>query len=142
MPYQDRDAQRKYQREWIARRRSEWFADKVCELCGSGTDLELDHIDPTQKVSHSIWSWSAARRAVELAKCRALCSDCHLAKSKTERLRGEESPASRHTVGTVCEVRRLHDQGLTSHQIASRMQIPGPTVRDILSGRTWKHLRV
>jgi hypothetical protein len=75
------EAQREYQRQWVARRRAEWFADKVCLRCGSIDGLELDHIDWRTKVSHSIWSWSAARRAKELKKCQVLCHDCHLQKS-------------------------------------------------------------
>jgi hypothetical protein len=77
MPYADRDQQRKAQREWIARRRAEFFADKVCEWCGSALALELHHRDPSKKESHSIWSWSAIRRAAEIAKCLVLCEDCH-----------------------------------------------------------------
>jgi hypothetical protein len=46
--------------------------------------MELDHVDPSQKVDHRIWSWSKARMDVEVAKCQVLCYDCHLAKSVTE----------------------------------------------------------
>lgn len=76
-----REYQRKYQREWLAKRRVEWFADKSCVNCGSTKSLELDHIDPSTKVSHNIWSWSAERRDEEVAKCQVLCVDCHMLKS-------------------------------------------------------------
>jgi len=75
------EAQREYQRQWVARRRAEFFADKECVKCGSTDRLELDHIDPEAKVSHRIWSWSAARREVEIAKCQVLCHECHLFKT-------------------------------------------------------------
>lgn len=75
------EEQREYQRRWVAKRRADYFADKKCVRCGSTDDLELDHIDPRQKVSHSIWSWSASRRETELAKCQVLCEQCH--KEKT-----------------------------------------------------------
>ena len=75
------DKKREYQREWVAKRRATFFADKCCAYCGSTKNLELDHIDPSQKVSHSIWSWSESRRNEELAKCQALCEECH--KEKT-----------------------------------------------------------
>lgn len=65
----------------MARRRDEYFVDKVCVRCGSDQDLRLDHIDPEQKVSHKIWSWSAARREEELAKCQVLCEPCHQEKT-------------------------------------------------------------
>ena len=40
-------------------------------------DLELHHVDPTQKVSHSIWSWTKEKRDKEAAKCKVLCFECH-----------------------------------------------------------------
>lgn len=77
--YRDRrEYMRRYQREWVARRRAEFFADKVCVACGSSEDLELHHRDPAEKESHSIWSWSAERRDAELAKCEVRCAACHL----------------------------------------------------------------
>ena len=82
MPYIDRETQRAYQRAWRAKRRSDFFAGKVCARCGSAENLELDHIDRTTKVSHAIWSWSEARRQAELAKCQVLCAECH--KDKTQ----------------------------------------------------------
>jgi hypothetical protein len=57
------------------------MADKSCAFCGSTRDLEIDHIDAKQKVSHNIWSWSRSRREAELAKCRVLCRGCHQARS-------------------------------------------------------------
>lgn len=74
------EAKRKYQREWLANRRAEFFKDKQC-LCGSTDRLELDHIDPSKKITHNIWSWSTPRREAELAKCQVLCYTCHKAKS-------------------------------------------------------------
>lgn len=81
MPYKDKEKQREYQRQWIASRRKAFFENKTCSKCGGLEDLELDHIDPTQKVSHRIWSWSATRRAAEIAKCQILCYPCHLKKT-------------------------------------------------------------
>lgn len=81
MPYACPEAQREYQRTWIASRRAEYFADKVCASCGGVDRLELDHVDPSTKVTHAIWSWSATRRAAEIAKCQTLCYRCHKAKS-------------------------------------------------------------
>ncbi|APD17116.1 HNH endonuclease [Mycobacterium phage Lukilu] len=84
MPYKDPEAQRQYQREWVARRRTEYFAGKSCVECGATEDLRLDHIDPTQKVDHKIWSWSAARREAELTKCQVLCEPCHQEKTAND----------------------------------------------------------
>jgi|SRR5690625_24298 len=85
MAYADGDRQREYQRNWMRKRREAYFNGKRCEQCGSTQDLELDHIDPSKKLSHKIWSWSAKRRAAELSKCQVLCTDCHWKKTLSER---------------------------------------------------------
>lgn len=81
MPYKDKTRQREYAKVWIAKRREDFFRDKVCEKCGSDKKLELDHINPEEKVSHRIWSWSKDRRDKEIEKCQVLCTECH--KEKT-----------------------------------------------------------
>ncbi len=55
------DKKRKYDREWVAKRRAKFFDDKKCKHCGSTENLELDHINPKTKISHSIWSWREER---------------------------------------------------------------------------------
>lgn len=68
---------REYQRKWIANRRYEFFKDKNCVNCLSTVDLQLHHINPQEKESHRIWSWTKERRIAEIAKCKVLCKDCH-----------------------------------------------------------------
>lgn len=84
MPCKDKAAQSAYQAAWLKKRRAEWFADKKCVDCGSSENLELDHVDPTQKVTHRVWGWSRVRREIELAKCVARCHGCHQAKTNDE----------------------------------------------------------
>ena len=81
----DLTKKREYARIWIQNRRQTWFANKVCVNCGSTENLELDHINPTTKIDHKIWSWTESRRLEELEKCQVLCEDCHLIKSINER---------------------------------------------------------
>ena len=81
VPFKDADRNREYQRLRVARRRAEFLIGKSCVGCGSAESLEFDHIDPSTKLSHRIWSWSADRIVAELAKCQVLCHSCHLAKS-------------------------------------------------------------
>lgn len=81
MPYKDPEKYRKYRREYHARRKDAWFEGKVCAGCGSDENLQLDHVDPSQKVTHRVWFWSQERRDVELAKCQALCAPCHREKT-------------------------------------------------------------
>lgn len=83
---------RAYQLEWMTRRRLAWInANGPCAKCGSNYELEVDHIDskskdPKLRAVHTgaLWSWSDARRAVELAKCQVLCLPCHKAKTAIE----------------------------------------------------------
>ena len=84
MPYSSKQKKAKYQREWIAKRRKSFFKDKHCVKCGSTQNLELDHIDPSRKITHKIWSWSKDKRQKELDKCQVLCSICHTKKSVKE----------------------------------------------------------
>jgi hypothetical protein len=84
MGYKDKERQREFQRTWIAERKAEFFKGKRCVRCDSADRLELDHVDPTIKVSHSVWSWSESRRTVELLKCQVLCHTCHWEKTKDD----------------------------------------------------------
>lgn len=86
MPYKDLRKKREYQRLRLAEARSKWLTENgPCVHCGGDFELEVDHIDRSQKVDHKVWSWSKQRRDAELAKCQVLCSDCHNKKTSEER---------------------------------------------------------
>jgi hypothetical protein len=75
-------------RQWqkMKARRAAWLkTNGPCKCCGSWKRLEVDHVDPAQKVTHTVWSWSEAGRAEELAKCQVLCHDCHVKKTTVDR---------------------------------------------------------
>lgn len=84
MGYKDIEKQRKFQRKRCARNRREWFIDKYCVRCGSVEQLELDHINPKDKITHNVWSWSPQKRKEELAKCQVLCRDHHKEKTRKD----------------------------------------------------------
>ena len=64
--------------EKVRARRLKWFAENgPCALCLSAIDLQMHHVDPSNKEGHSIWSWSDQRRTSELEKCVVLCQSCH-----------------------------------------------------------------
>jgi 5-methylcytosine-specific restriction endonuclease McrA len=85
MSYKDRAKQRKYQKDWAKSRRRAWLeAHGPCVRCGSKKELTVDHVDPTKKCDHKVWSWSEERRNEELAKCQVLCKDCHKLKTSGE----------------------------------------------------------
>jgi len=71
----------------MARRRAEGIVEMGgrCVDCGATSELELDHIDPSNKVAHTIWSWSEPRRKAEMAKCTLRCKACHIDRTKRQR---------------------------------------------------------
>lgn len=97
---EDRAAHAAYVRGKAAARRAAFFADKRCLFCGSGANLEIDHVDPSTKEDHRIWSWAPGRAAAELAKCRVLCGPCH------RHRHAEERRTTTH--GTVWMYNRYH----------------------------------
>lgn len=133
MPYKDKAKQLEYQRKWMAARRAEYFDGKSCVTCGSTESLELDHIDPTTKVHHAIWSWRAERREAELAKCQPLCRDCHISKSRKE-FSGERNRGSKVSDAEVAEILQLLTDGVAQTRIASEFGISQSQVSRIKLG--------
>jgi 5-methylcytosine-specific restriction endonuclease McrA len=105
MPFKDPQALRDYQRAYVARRRSDFLAGKVCVDCGSTDQLEIDHVDPAEKIDHRLWSWAEGRRLAELAKCVVRCRDCHISKHAAER-RQEHGLGAYKRRGCRCDVCR------------------------------------
>lgn len=77
MPFATRELRNEYERKRIAARRAAYFQDKECLKCGSKEKLENHHRDRSTKVASCVWSWSAERQTIELAKCDVLCKVCH-----------------------------------------------------------------
>jgi hypothetical protein len=78
-----------YHHEWyintMVKRREQWFVENgPCVDCGRNINLEVDHIDPSTKISHCVWSWSEKRRKEELEKCVVRCNECHKIKTASE----------------------------------------------------------
>lgn len=145
MGYLNPDQKREYQRKWLSKRREEWFLNKACARCGSEDRLELDHIDPAQKITHNIWSWSKARQATELTKCQVLCHDCHWQKTviNKELARGETSGQSKLMEYQVIEAKRLYAQGtMNFDQLSRHFACSETTIRDAVRGKTWSHVSV
>lgn len=118
-----REYLRNYQRNWIARRRKDWF-DKngPCVICGSMEQLELDHINPEDKITHVVWSLSEGKRNLELSKCQVLCRTCHKRKTSEynrSRLKGKPNYRDRTLRPEVVDgIRKLSRLGLTQRFIA------------------------
>ena len=99
MPIKDKEANRKYQREWarkngktkrknqVGHRRRKQMVDEAkshpCVICNKQYPvevMELHHIDPASKIStisqlQSIASY--AKLKDEIDKCAPLCANCH-----------------------------------------------------------------
>lgn len=144
MPYAELKRQREYQRNWMAKRRADWFAENgPCVDCGALDDLEADHRDPALKISHRIWSWSDSRRAAELAKCVVRCAPCHLAKTKGEGsgvIQGERNGRAKMTAAIVVELRRRHAAGEQFKPLAREFGLDKMTIKNAIRRRTWSHV--
>lgn len=88
----------------MRRRRASFLAGKSCEHCGSIDHLEIHHLDPSLKITHSVWSWAKPRREAELAKCAVLCHDCHA--EETRKQRAAASKYGNPMPGVTFEARR------------------------------------
>jgi hypothetical protein len=102
MPYKDKAKQSAYQVAWADRRRRDWLSQNGPCQCGSDDRLEVDHVDPTKKVSHRIWFWSDERRKMELEKCQVLCYDCHLEKTLEQRPKADHGGSGMYGKGCRC----------------------------------------
>jgi 5-methylcytosine-specific restriction endonuclease McrA len=133
--------QRKYQLAWSRSRRLAWLkANGPCRQCGSRVRLEVDHVDPTRKVTHRIWSLSPQRREAELRRCQVLCRRCHLTKTgagnRMVRL-GRPGRPSKLTEREVFEILSLRQDGATYAALASRFGVHKSTIIRIVSGEIW-----
>lgn len=142
MPMATPEAQREYQRLWIAKRRSDFFTDKSCVKCGATTELELDHVNPKLKVTHAIWSWSLVRREAEIAKCQILCHKCHKEKTfdNKENARGTQIGVSKLDPEKIKVIREKFAAGATKRGLAREFEVNEHTIRFLLNGETWKHV--
>jgi hypothetical protein len=140
MAYADQAAQRDYQRQWLASRRSEWLAAHgPCVDCRTWDRLQVDHVDAATKVTHRVWSWAKVRREAELAKCVVRCEPCHFRKTTEagERAHGSRNGKAKLTEQTVREVFAASG----SHRIiAERYGVSYNLVGRIKRREVWRHL--
>ena len=121
MPCATIEEQRRYQREWLQRRRLAWLdAHGPCAKCGSDVDMEVDHIDPALKVDHKVWSWTEERRAEELEKCQVLCGKCHDAKTAEQRrarIRHGHTHDVRRLRLSMCRMPHMEERGQLAKKV-------------------------
>lgn len=135
----NRERYNEYQREWYQARRQAWFAENgPCKRCGSWENLELDHIDPSTKSHHRIWSWAKDRREAELAKCQVLCRKCHVRKSIENGDNPGVSQSAKLTWEQVCEIRRQLAEGVKGVVLAKHYGVTTESISAIKIWKTWK----
>lgn len=139
-----KEYQRNYQRTWMKTRRQKWLeVNGPCRQCGSLERLEIDHIDPRDKVQHRVWSWSHDRMMAELRKCQVLCHECHKAKTAEyarQRQTGSRGIPKKLTEWQVREIRRQLSEGATQREIAMAHGITHAMVSRIKTGHYWSWL--
>jgi 5-methylcytosine-specific restriction endonuclease McrA len=151
MPYEDKDKQREFQRNWVAKRRADWFSNKSCVRCGSQEDLQIDHIDPKTKShllkslhNNAIWSWSEKRREDELAKCQVLCDPCHKEKTRENGDIGQVgsiNPNSKLNEDDIVLIRILVAGGMSQVSVAKLYGVVKSSINGIIKGTTWTHVK-
>lgn len=81
-----KDYHRKYNRERYHKVRNkaiEMLGGK-CVVCGTTMNLEIDHIEPSEKKFNIGACWSRPIFYEEIKKCQLLCYPCHLKKTSKE----------------------------------------------------------
>jgi hypothetical protein len=141
VPYTDPERQREYQRNWLAARRQEWIdANGPCIDCATWADLQVDHVDAKTKISHRVWSWTAERRALELAKCVVRCTPCHKAKTFAcqENRRGERTGTAKLTAD---DVRVIRESTVKPYRlIAEKYGVDASLIGQIKRRVIWRHV--
>lgn len=141
-----REYMRGYQNRWMQQRRTDWIlANGPCQICGSWDNLEVDHIDASQKELNpsAIWSRRQEIREAELAKCQVLCNPCHIAKSiaNKECRRGSQASWAILTEADVIILRELYAAGgVTFRELGERYGVHRDTVRKAVRKTGWQHV--
>lgn len=122
----------------MAERRASWFRGKVCVDCGSDRNLELDHVDPSKKVTHNVWSWSEDRRNDELSKCVVRCEKHHMARTVSQLSELWEGEKSRSARLTRAEAWEIFESNEPLPSLAAQYGVNYCTIWDIKKKRSWK----
>ena len=77
---------KEYHRAYYHKRRARIheYLGGVCAVCGTTENLEVDHLDPKEKIFNIAHRLSVKNIKDELAKCQLLCKQCHAKKTAKE----------------------------------------------------------
>lgn len=134
-----------YQNQWVANRRAKWLQENgLCKVCGSPDNLQMDHIDPKNKITHKVWSRNEEFRSIELKKCQVLCVKCHRLKSNkenSERLIGISRPdIQKITDEQIATVLKLVAEGLRVRWACAKVGVKYGTFSSMKSRGHRPHL--
>ncbi len=73
MPYKNKDLQKQFQREWVAKKKAKFFASLSCEKCGNSNELNLSSNVPGVRI-HTMSPWN--KSGVPRENYKVLCSGC------------------------------------------------------------------
>lgn len=131
--------------EKMKNRRMEWLlSNGPCRACGSSTRLEIDHVNPSQKVHHAVWSWSLQRMLAELEKCQVLCNKCHKKKSARESRELQVGvPRLAYRILKNEQVTMIRDgkaNGLSERSLAKSFGVSKTTIHCLLVGESYREI--
>lgn len=147
MAYKNHEDQLAYHRNLRATRRAEWMTKNgPCRKCGSWDSLQLDHINPADKITNNVWQWRKERREAELAKCQPLCKLCHLDKTRAEydampKVHGSAGGAARGCYCAQCLVyrKRKLEKDNDARRKRKALTVHSPMVRQTYQTHPCKH---
>lgn len=102
MPYSSKENNSECKRKLLKGRKDAWFSKNgPCQHCGTWDNLQVDHIDPSQKAFSINWGIRIDVLEIELAKCQALCKPCHIKRSAEQKRKRIEELKGRHPVSAA-----------------------------------------
>lgn len=128
-------------RIWRAHRRA-WFL--VNGPIPPALDV-LHHCDnrPCCRPDHLFLGTNADNIADRVAKGRSPRGDSHWSRRHPEKMaRGEAVGGAKLTAAQVSEIRSRHAEGEASYSLGPRFGVSPRTIRDITSGKLWKHVHL
>lgn len=113
---------------------------RECVKCGSTSDIEFDHIDPSTKSFKVMQKWNFPMEVLipEIAKCQPLCSKCHKEKTAKDNGvgHGEGLTGKRNCYCDLCRAKKneySRNKGY-SRKISSEPRLPALERLETLHG--------
>lgn len=124
------------------------YLGEVCTLCGSDSQLQIDHIDPQTKSFDLLKRWGTNWNIItsELDKCQLLCRDCHVEKTKSDGsgrqlstyARGDKINTSKFSQMDIDSIREKYKPFVYSYSmLAKEYGVSRSSIVHVVKNRTW-----